>query len=308
MFQDHSIHSNATIEPVKWGDFATRLPRALVWILGWLMIVYSNDAFADEWRCGTEINGMVPTDQAATEPAIYTSLSVEAVDAFTSVDLPDLKLKLPDVTFVPEIEAEALHWLTSAGADHVSVKLLANRPDFLGRTIAGITEGKQGEQAEDVDWQQQLLNAGLAMLLPDGSRKLSALVQAEDQAMNAKIGMWADQNSSTSYHVSAHHSSAQNALPSATDAIGRFVVVDGVIQSIEHQEWRSYLNFGRDWRRDFTIALGKELRESLFGGQDFQSGLGGLVGAKTRVRGVIENRGGPYIDLHNLAWFCVMSD
>lgn len=126
--------------------------------------------------------------------------------------------------------------------------------------------------------------------------------------MSANIGMWTDQNASTSYHVSAHPASAGKDLPSVTDAIGRFVVVDGIIQSIEHQEWRSYLNFGKDWRRDFTIALGKEVRESLFGAQDFQSGLNRLVGAKTRVRGVIENRGGPYIALHNLAWFCVMSD
>ncbi|MFV1851599.1 MAG: hypothetical protein ACMZ66_12925 [Thalassospira sp.] len=305
MFQDHSTHSNSTIEPVKWGDFATRLLSVFVWTLGLLVIVSASNVSASEWRCGTEINGSASADQAVTEPALRTSLSVEAVDAFTSVDLPGLKLKLPDVTFVPEVEAESLAWLRSASAAKVSVTLLADRPDFLGRTIA---EVKESSNITASDWQLQLLNAGLAMLLPQGSRELRALVQAEDQAISAEIGMWADQNAATSYHVSTFPASAGINLPSVTDAVGRFVVVDGIIQSIEHQEWRSYLNFGKDWRRDFTIALGKETRESLFGAQDFQSRLDRLVGAKTRVRGVIENRGGPYIALHNLAWFCVMSE
>ena len=46
--------------------------------------------------------------------------------------------------------------------------------------------------------------------------------------------------------------------------VGRFAVIDGVVKSIEHQEWRSYLNFGKDWRSDFTIALGAEVREALY--------------------------------------------
>lgn len=279
---------------------------AFVWMFGLLVIASVSNASADEWRCGTGINGSAPlTAQAVSKPALRTSLSVEAVDAFTSVDLPALKLKLPDITFVPEVEVASLAWLRSASAAKVSVKLLADGPDFLGRTIA---EVKESSNSSASDWQVLLLDAGLAMLLPQGSRELRALVQAEDRAMLANVGMWADQNAATSYHVSAHPASAGKDLPSVTDAIGRFVVVDGVIQSIEHQQWRSYLNFGKDWRRDFTIALGKETRESLFGAQDFQSGLNRLVGAKTRVRGVIENRGGPYIALHNLAWFCVMSE
>lgn len=305
MFQDHSTHSNSTIEPVKWGDFATRLLTGFVWMFGLLAIAFASNVSASEWRCGTEINGSASADQAVTKPALRTSLSVGAVDAFTSVDLPGLKLKLPDITFVPEMEAASLTWLRSASTAKVSVKLLADGPDFLDRTIA---EVKESSNSSASDWQLQLLNAGLAMLLPQGARELRALVQSEDQAMSAKIGMWADQNAATSYHVSAFPASAEKGLPSVKEAIGRFVVVDGIIQSIEHQEWRSYLNFGKDWRRDFTIALGKDTRESLFGAQDFQSGLDRLVGAKIRVRGVIENRGGPYIALHNLAWFCVMSE
>jgi hypothetical protein len=55
---------------------------------------------------------------------------------------------------------------------------------------------------------------------------------------------------------------------------------------------RIYLNFGNDWRSDFTISIDrKDVRAFAAAGID----LKGLAGKRVRVRGWIEWRNGPMI-------------
>ena len=53
-----------------------------------------------------------------------------------------------------------------------------------------------------------------------------------------------------------------------------------------------YLNFGRDYRRDFTIGLDRAaLRAFRRAGRDPKA----LEGKRVRVRGWVQWRGGPYV-------------
>lgn len=256
---------------------------------------------AADWRCGADIIAGDAKTLLSTDPRPVwrdVQLNIEAVDAFAAAELPGKSFRLADIAFVPGYGDAARVWLEQASANKVSITPLAERSDFLGRIPVRIEDQVIG------DWQAELLAAGLAMLVPESDQDMSELIGIEDTAIKNHSGIWSDPSPETAYYVRAHDAGAEN-IPTARDAIGRFAVIDGKIRSIEHQEWRSYLNFGSNWREDFTIALDATLRDAFANGEDFQDILQDWVGQEIRVRGVIENRGGPYIALENPFWLCL---
>lgn len=256
---------------------------------------------AADWRCGTDIIAGDAKKLLSTDPRPVwreVQLNIEAVDALTAAELPGKSFRLADIAFVPGYEDAGRVWLEQASANKVSVTPLAEQPDFLGRIPVRIEDQVIG------DWRVELLADGLAMLVPESGQDVSELIGIEDTAIKNQSGIWSDLGPETAYYVRAHDTGAEN-IPTARDAIGRFALIDGTIRSIEHQEWRSYLNFGSNWREDFTIALDATLRDAFANGEDFQDILQDWVGQDVRVRGVIENRGGPYITLENPFWLCL---
>jgi hypothetical protein len=305
VFPDHSIFSHSPIKHQKWGNFWAG--STLVWRKGTFMLLVfafcgaNLPVMAADWRCGADIiagdpQALLPMDRESVWHDVQ--LNIEAVDAFTAAELPGKSFRLADIAFVPGYEDAARAWLEQANANKVSVTPLAEQPDFLGRIPVRIQNEGVG------DWHAELLAAGLAMLVPESGQDVSELIGIEDTAVKNQSGIWSDPSPETAYYVRAHDAAAENP-PTARDAIGRFAVIDGTIRSIEHQEWRSYLNFGSNWREDFTIALDATVRDAFANGGDFQDIMQDWVGQEVRVRGVIENRGGPYITLENPFWLCL---
>ncbi len=256
---------------------------------------------AADWRCGADIIAGDAQTLLSTDPRPVwhdVQLNIEAVDAFTAAELPGKSFRLADIAFVPGYEDAARAWLEQASTNKVSITPLAERSDFLGRLPVRIQDEGVG------DWHAELVAAGLGMLVPESRQDVSELIGIEDTAIENQSGIWSDPSPEPAYYVRAHDAGAEN-IPIARDAIGRFAVIDGTIRSIEHQEWRSYLNFGSNWREDFTIALDATFRDAVANGEDFQDILQDWVGQEVRVRGVIENRGGPYITLENPFWLCL---
>lgn len=71
-----------------------------------------------------------------------------------------------------------------------------------------------------------------------------------------------------------------------------FMVVEGVVRSVQQLEERTYLNFGEDYRTDFTIAIAAEhIEEFRRAALDPAT----LEDRKVRVRGYVRDRGGPLI-------------
>ncbi len=133
--------------------------------------------------------------------------------------------------------------------------------------------------------QHALLERGLAMvrILPDSVRGLDAMLAVEDRARRARRGVW----------------SRRGAQPRAADdldgLIGTVQIVEGRVRRVSDNERYAYLNFGADWRTDFTVRLDRTLIES--GGLD----LAGLEGKTLRVRGLVQEARGPLIDISHLA-------
>ena len=87
--------------------------------------------------------------------------------------------------------------------------------------------------------------------------------------------------------------SAENLTRLATER-GRFALVEGKVLSVRESGATIYVNFGRRWTRDFTAVIPRRLRRAFAAaGVEPKS----LEGRRIRVRGWIEQRGGPVIEV-----------
>jgi endonuclease YncB( thermonuclease family) len=134
--------------------------------------------------------------------------------------------------------------------------------------------------------QAELVAQGLARVSARvGDRTCAAqLLALETKARANRLGLWAEP-----YYAMRQ---AAEPLTLAADR-GRFTIVEGRVLSVRESGGTVYVNFGRRWSEDFTVTIAKR-NERMFAnaGMDPKA----LSGRRIRVRGWIEERGGPWID------------
>jgi hypothetical protein len=139
----------------------------------------------------------------------------------------------------------------------------------------------------DGTWlQQALLKAGLARvsIAPDRTECASELFAAEAAARAARAGIWSD----PAYALRTPGGVGRD--------IGTFQIVQGKVLNAELKNGRAYLNFGADWRTDFTVTIAPEDMANFRAlGVDPRS----YVGQTIRVRGLVQSLGGPEIEVPN---------
>lgn len=176
-------------------------------------------------------------------------------------------------------EALATALAELATGRRVAVAPANPKPDRYGR-LSGLVR-VEGEAT----LQQSLLELGLAAVLPesgDDETCTSTLVVAEEGARAARIGIW------ERLPLDARD------VEAVRGEIGRFTVVEGRIFAAGSGGNNAYLNFGRVWREDVTVRIPEDARPALVA-----AGLDpdGMAGASVLVRGVVEEAGGPLIEV-----------
>jgi endonuclease YncB( thermonuclease family) len=154
-------------------------------------------------------------------------------------------------------------------------------PDRYGRQTAFVFVA-----GEENSVQAALLAQGEALAAADIPEKdcAGALLAAEAAGRAAKKGIWADP-SATKNAESTGDILAGN---------GRFMLVEGRVLSVRQAGATTYLNFGRNWTRDFAVTISRRVVPSLeAAGMAPKS----LENRRIRVRGFIETRTGPRIEL-----------
>ena len=138
------------------------------------------------------------------------------------------------------------------------------------------------DEAQDLWVQAALVEQGLARVFtwPDEKIDAATLYAAEMRARVQGRGLWTD----PAYAVRGPE---PNSLAQDVDSLQ---LVEGIVTSTADIRGRAYLNFGADYRTDFTIAVAKKHRKR-FTAVDPVS----LEGARVRVRGWIELTNGPMI-------------
>ena len=181
--------------------------------------------------------------------------------------------------FVAEAKA-ALTELTSGAG--VELRYGGAKADRHGRALAQVYVVKGGERL----WLQgELVAKGLARVysFPDNHACVDDLLAREAEARAKGAGLWGV----WAYRVL----DAGN-----VERLGRltrsYQLVEGVVAQVGESGGRLFLNFDKDWRKDFTILMERK------DGDVFKAaGIDpkALAGKKLRVRGWVEWRNGPMI-------------
>lgn len=157
------------------------------------------------------------------------------------------------------------------------------RRDRYGRALAQtFTLNEEGQK--DIWLQQEMVRLGMARVYtwPDTFQDSEKLYTAEVNARDAKRGIWGHDY----YKI---RTPDPDRLAQDVDS---YQIVQGVIISSADIRGQIYLNFGANYKTDFTIAIAKRDRKRFEkAGVDPLS----LDGATVRVRGWVELSNGPMI-------------
>jgi hypothetical protein len=163
-------------------------------------------------------------------------------------------------------------------------KSAAAETDRYGRLVVHATVLRDG--AERLVAGELLAQGHARVAARVGSRECAAvLLTRERTAREAKLGLWAEQ-----YYVMRQAEKSAEILAER----GRFALVEGKVLSVRESGGTIYVNFGRRWSEDFTATIARR-HERAFA----DAGLAPrqLTGRLVRVRGWIEERGGPWIEV-----------
>ena len=132
-----------------------------------------------------------------------------------------------------------------------------------------------------------MVESGLARVysFPDNRHCLDQLLAAEGRARAERLGIW------TNPYYSVRTADRPSELIALT---GHYELVEGRVLLADRSSSRVFLNFGRLWKEDFTAVIESPALK-LFE----QAGIDpmGLEGALVRVRGWVDERDGPRIEV-----------
>jgi endonuclease YncB( thermonuclease family) len=161
----------------------------------------------------------------------------------------------------------------------VLLRPLASASDCYGRLNMAAFDAHGARASIDV----ALVAQGLALAAVGDVPCLASLRSAEGAARHGKLGLW----------NKAENLRADNPAALLAER-GGFMVVEGRVLSVRESGGSIYLNFGRRWSEDFTVTILKRNERKLA-----EAGLKPqrLEGRNVRIRGFIEERGGPWIEV-----------
>jgi len=234
-----------------------------------------------------------PTD-AAVGPTRVTVIAV--IDGDTLALAGDHTLRLAGI-IGPKPTDRNPDAVALAEAARTALSALATGREFT------LTYGPQGQDrhgrllahASDSvgNWLQgKMLALGLAMVMTDPDNRMHAtdMLRIEAAARRSGRGLWASRHYGVVSAAEAHR------------LIDHFRIVDGTVISIARVRGRVYLNFGADWRDDFTVALDQRLWRALV--RDMAGATERpLEGRRLRVRGWLRSHNGPLIEATHLEQF-----
>ncbi|WP_143117844.1 thermonuclease family protein [Hyphomicrobium facile] len=169
-------------------------------------------------------------------------------------------------------------------AKKIKLAFAGRRIDRYGRTLAHVFVDDHGQQS----WVQgALLAKGFARAygFPESFTCSAELLAHEAEAREKRLGLW---------NNGVYRTLPADRAGEVMKQRGKYVRVTGTVASIGRTKSAAYINFSNDWQTDFTARVDKKV---LAANPEFDRALDGLTGKTVVVRGWIERRNGPMIDI-----------
>jgi len=155
----------------------------------------------------------------------------------------------------------------------------SQKPDRYGRivAIAFIPGQDQPIQARLIEDGHLIVTAAI-----EDDNCASYLRKGEARARRAKRGLWAEPAAIKNTEMPGD----------ILAVVGQFVVAEGRVQSVRDTGATLYINFGQRWTQDFAVTIS---RRNVAAFEAAGLPLKSLERRRVRVRGWVEQRGGPRI-------------
>jgi endonuclease YncB( thermonuclease family) len=184
----------------------------------------------------------------------------------------------------PETTADARTFLTSrlAGREAALVAFAA-KPDRWGRWLVDFRLPDLAEG--NASAAKMMVSQGFARVKPEFETRscVAERLAAEREARAAGLGLWNDPDYSILDAVDREELAHRD---------GRFVLVEGTVRRVGFGRARLYLDFGG--RDGFTVIVARKSQNAF---QNAGVPLGALAGENVRVRGVLDDRFGPRLEV-----------
>ncbi|NKB19831.1 MAG: thermonuclease family protein [Alphaproteobacteria bacterium] len=159
----------------------------------------------------------------------------------------------------------------------LTLKYGGRKIDRHGRLLAHL-------YLDDGKWiQGALLQAGMARVysFPDNRSRIAEMLKQETAARSAKRGIWGHPY----YRIINHRQTGRH--------LRTFQLIEGTVVKAVIVRGRAYLNFDKNWRKDFTITMSpRTMRRFWRKGPAIDSYQGKTI----RVRGWLKKFNGPMIE------------
>lgn len=222
-------------------------------------------------------------DSTAAVNAVIDPYTLQLTDGrlvrLTGIFIPDFDMNAPGDFSL--LAMDVLRDMLNGQAVNVfqTTKKEHGQTNRMGQALAHL------ERVSDGAWVQgSLIRLGLAQVQTSQRNPEMALqmYELERQAREERLGVWADER----FHVLS--------TEEAESHLDQFQIVEGVILATATRKNRIYLNFGKNWRTDFTVSIDSPARR-LFS----KAGLDPMNwnNQPVRVRGWLREYNGAYMEL-----------
>lgn len=222
-------------------------------------------------------------DSVRTVTDIIDPLSIKLDDGriiqLAGLDYPDLDYHAPGKLAQTAKKILEDFLLKQKVTVYTTKKPDEGRTNRMGHSIAHLTR-----KDNDIWVQGLILKLGLARVRTEktNTEMVHQMYDIEKAARDEKIGLWDDEKFKILTPEEAKLKS------------DGYAIIEGQIYKVAMKKNKMYLNFGQNWRSDFTVAIDSKNRK------DFQKdGINPLDwnGKKIRVRGWMTYYNGPYMEI-----------
>lgn len=194
------------------------------------------------------------------------------------IQAPKLPLGRKNFKTWPLADAAKAALATVAMGKVLTLSYGGRRTDRHGRELAHLHD------STGLWIQGHLLRQGMARVysFADNRAAVTEMLALEHAAQREKIGIWAH----PFYEIRDANTVGRD--------IGSFQIVEARVKAVADLRKWTYLNFGENWRTDFTISIRAKHRR-LF--EKASIDLAAMEGRHVRVRGWVKSRNGPMIEV-----------
>jgi len=200
----------------------------------------------------------------------------------------DADLWMPDENAVTALRALVLGRTVELGYG-------GRKQDRYGRQLAHLFLNRDGRRV----WVQgELLSNGFARAygLPGSYACIRELLAHEQVARDAHAGLW------TNGAYAIRNAKRSRVLLRERNT---YQIVVGTVARVKVTRARTYLDFGKDWRKDFSVGVDTKI---LRANPEWAETLASLEGRRVEVRGWIDYSFGPFIRIEDPSQIAVIEE